>query len=123
VQMDGLTLGGSGLSESKLNHFRALLANREMAVSIREYLRTLQERIPALYVGKARNLPTRVAQHLSGTTGFGSSINVDSRLQWSDLRLEFFRLGEADSVTDSTLEAFEQLMTILLIAPYTERAG
>lgn len=123
VQLDGLTLGGSGLSDSKLAHFRKLLGDREMAVSIREYLRTLQERIPALYVGKARNLPIRVAQHLSGITGFGNSINVDSRLQWSDLRLEFFRLGESDAVSDSTLESFEQLMTILMIAPYTERAG
>lgn len=123
VQLEGLILGGTGLSERKLADFRRLLADREMASSIREYLRSLQERIPALYVGKARNLPTRVSQHLAGVTGFGSSISNDSRLQWSDLRLEYFKLGDADAIDDSTLESFEQLMTVLMIAPYTERAG
>lgn len=123
VELSGLTLGGTGLTESKLQYFRNYVQDPNRARWLGAYLKSLESRIPALYVGKATNLVTRVAQHLRGDTDFGVAVMADEKLDWSLLNLEYVNLGKAQQVKPETLLALEQLFTVLSIASFTRRAG
>jgi hypothetical protein len=123
ISMDGLLIGGAGLTAEKLRYLENFLADPKRARWVAAFLVSLEARIPALYVGKALDLPDRIVDHLQCRTSFGLDVDDDDILEWSDLNLEYVVLGPARSVSTKTLETFEQLFTVLSIASFTKRAG
>lgn len=123
VAIDGMTLGGAGLTPEKLEFFRRFLGNPARARWLASFLKSLQLRLPALYVGRASNLAARVGQHVREETDFGRAVENDEVLDWRYLNLEYLELGQANEVKADTLEALEQLFTVLSLASFTKRAG
>lgn len=123
LQLDGITVGGSGLPAEKVGTLRALASTRTGARFLWHFLEDLETRIPALYVGETGNLPARVSDHLGGRSDFGAAICSDQVLNWRDMTFEFLRTGEAQEDTSERRQALEYLATVLTISNYTRRAG
>ncbi len=92
------------------------------------FLESLQDHIPALYVGQTNNLRMRTMEHLQGFEGFGKTINDHDELCFEDLDLFYCEIEDEvkDIFTDSSdsiRTTLEWVATMITIAGYTRRAG
>ena len=127
----GWEIRGSAIPQSKREKLdeetENLHSKRDFFVS---FLQSMNQHVPALYVGQAANLRTRTKQHLENNDhgGFGQEINNHAELDFKDLELfycvleeDFTRLfGDTDQVVRETLE---WIATMVTLAGYTRRAG
>lgn len=116
----GLAVGGGGLGAGKEGEWLELLAH---APNRRAFYRFLDGTLaifgPVVYVGETEDLRGRLSDHLKQTSP------LRERLRHLGIGLEhchlwYVNLGDLDR---AKRQAFEQLVTELLIAPLTHRAG
>lgn len=126
--VDHLTIRGAGLTPTKRQQFRPLMATRKARGWLAKYLHDLRDLIPPLYCGETSNLAQRTREHLAGDTGFGQRLQgQDLDLSWSDLELAFLRLDrlqlqDADRAHDLR-KLLELLTTALSVSGYVTRRG
>ena len=123
LRLEAMVFGGTGLPEAKIQTLEHMIGSASGARFIWDFLSDLESRIPALYAGESGRLPSRIADHIRGKTGFGYAVGREPVLGWSDLVCEFVRTGEANDDESSNRKALEYLTTILTISNYTQRAG
>lgn len=130
LTFDGLVLGGTGLPNEKSSVLGKLLDQPNGVGKAKRILQALQDVVPALYAGEAKDLRVRLKQHLNGETEFASQLAREEMLTWSDLAVSYLVLGQQPSTdtSDSTdaakvRKAFEYLAAELTIATYTKRPG
>ena len=115
---DQLTTQDTSQQRDSLSHW---LRQRTARQWLSNYLSQLAPHAPALYVGETANLHRRIKEHLSGQTNFGTTI--EGRLQWEDLDLHYYQLGEARREESSTRKAIEFLTNAFAIGGFTQRPG
>lgn len=124
IRVGNLTFGGSGMPTEKVNQLKQLIATKQGANFIVQYLDELEPRTPALYCGEAGNVALRLADHLKGNTDFAQAIASDPDLVWSDLFVEITRTGSKSSEDGSAnRRAIEYFTTVMTSSMYTKRAG
>lgn len=127
--LEGLRMGGSGLPEGKRDSLRQLANSNKGATYLFKYLESLEVRSSGLYCGEAGDIPTRIAQHLSGKTDFSEAVESDPELNWGDLFVEILATGQAQEETveanqrTSRRRALEYLTTVMTSSMFTQRAG
>ena len=128
VSIEGLRMGGSGLSTDKLTGLRELCQSSTQARWLIKFLTDLEDRTPALYCGEAGDIPHRLAEHLAGRTGFGREVENDSELEWSDLLVEIISTDSEPSEekkrsATAHRRSIEHLGTLMTASMFTKRAG
>ena len=92
--VERLNLGGGGIAAEKgrdIEVFSRSPAARRLVVRLLDEISAYS---PALYVGEASNLATRVWQHLQDQTDFAERLKVAWGLDWADVNLRFTSLPE-----------------------------
>ena len=123
ISIDGIYIGGAGLTEAKIKELRNFVSQPKRAQWLIKFLTDLESRIPTLYVGESGSLPVRIANHVSGNSDFGQAIEAEPDLRWRDLYLEYVKTGEATEDESGRRRTLEHLATVLTISNYTKRAG
>jgi hypothetical protein len=126
VQLDGITIGGGGLTDIKRETLDELLRHESWRRFIQKYLASLTQVAPPLYIGEASNLETRVRDHLHGRSQFGAAI-LKQGVTWDGLQLAYLRVGapqdEPDSDEPSESKAKDRRTLLELIAARLALAG
>lgn len=126
--VDHLTVRGAGLTPTKQQQFRSLMATRRAREWLAKYLHDLRDLLPPLYCGETVNLVQRTREHLSGETGFGQRLQrQDFGVSWSDLELAFYRLDRLhlrdDNRATNLRKLLELLTTTFSVSGYVSRRG
>lgn len=120
LYVDGVRLGGKVLEPAKEQNLRRWLADPGNAHWFIENLASVGQMMPTLYVGKADHLVTRVADHLSGKSGFGTEVNADPQLEWRDLVFGWISVPDAGT---GVLESLEYVVQSLTVSAFSRRFG
>ena len=124
LELTGFILKGQDFTEKKLDLLKnSMVANPQFTQWMINYLHSLDNFLPSIYVGQSLNLCDRTSDHVSGTSDFGKRIlqlQDDGILTWADLSLSYCVLKKAESELLSTIEYMTQSITI---AGFTGRAG
>ena len=125
IQLVTVELGGSGLTLNQADILKAFLSQRKNRHWMKTYLESLESMSPSLYVGETGSLPERIEQHMNGTSNFGSEVNSSAKIEWANLCLYYFDLGEAQPIDEDSpvRKAIEYLSASLTQASMTRRAG
>ena len=116
----GLAVGGGGLSPGKEDEWRDLLDHAPNRRALFAFLdRTLATFGPVVYVGETEDLRGRLSDHLERQSPLQKRLR-HLGIALEDCHLWHVTLGDLDR---AKRQAFEQLVTELLIAPLTHRAG
>lgn len=120
----GIEICGAGLPDYKRQVLTRFLAqqkqnNRWMI----NYLRGLEQHLPALYVGETGDLPRRTRDHLAGLTDFGQAISKEPGLDWSDLNFYYADLGPPSNSDSPLRKAMEYITAVLTVSAFTQRPG
>ena len=127
IHLHGISVGGGSLSLRKQETLNNALLKRENREWLREFLRSLNDFTPPLYIGEADSLSSRIREHLRGDTNFAEILQNKLRLSWSKLILCYCPL-DGQSCTESgnskdwrTL--LEMMATVFGLAGCTTRPG
>lgn len=121
LHVTGLELRPNSLTGRQQETLRRWLRQPKARRWLRNYLGQLSSHTPALYVGETTKLHRRVKEHLSGETSFGASI--EDKIQWDELDLHYYEIGESQQEENSTRRAIEYLTNAFTIGGYTQRPG
>jgi hypothetical protein len=120
LTIDGLTVGGGHLSDTKSDLAREAAHDiswrRDFYLRLRDTIHTFG---PVFYVGEADSLRDRISTHYTGQSTFSARLDLVG-LSLSDLSLQY---TETPNLTESERTLLEQCLTHILIAPLTIRAG
>jgi hypothetical protein len=119
----GIEVCGHGLTPPQrkaLAKFLAKPANNRWMIN---YLRDLEQHLPALYVGETGNLPKRAKDHLAELTDFGQAIAKEPRLSWTALNFFYISLGDATDVESTMRKTVEYITAVLTVSAFTRRPG
>ena len=124
LALDGVSLGGSPLTDEKLLTLRDWMTDgpsRRWLVSV---LASITDLAPPLYVGESEDLPRRIKEHLAGESDFSGALSRLG-LKWADCRLSVCSVPpeflKADAKSRRTL--IELVVARLAIAGSTSRPG
>ena len=120
VRMSGLTVGSGKLSSEKIEILKKLSNSiswrRELYLSL---VGATEKLGPVLYVGQAEDICGRVGDHVRGQTGFASRVGRLG-IEFEDLVLQY---AETPELEKQARELLEQILTHVLVAPLTIKAG
>ena len=120
VAVAGLTIGGGRLSTAKKSHLRDIADRDPDRMHLYLLLRETVARFgPILYVGETANLRQRAAAHVTSKTDLlrrADHLGISS----NDLLLYCLPLPQFDRATRTLVE---QILTHILVAPFTKRPG
>jgi len=120
--LEGLTLGGQGLSDEKKQTIEHLSAKGRSYVA--QFLQALAAELPSLYVGETQNLRERIASHVRGESGLKDVLVEDFGVSWRDVDLWFYELPRGNDESAKPLRTLlETLATKLTLAPSVRRIG
>lgn len=120
LHFSGLAVGGGGLSPAKEDEWRDLLNHPPNRRTLFGFLdRTLASFGPVVYVGETEDLRVRLSHHMERGSPLRNRLH-HLGIEVEDCHLWFVPLGHLNR---AKRQAFEQLVTELLIAPLTHRAG
>jgi len=126
VWSEGIKIGGGGLTETKMKTLESISGNSQLRGFVINYLESLSQFCPAIYIGKSNNLRVRVKQHLDGETGLVAYIEDLLQLHWQDLQFQFFTTSKNTNMSDQA-KATQELLELIaqrVLAPFaTERPG
>lgn len=120
LRIHSVELCGGALPSEKRKTLERLFASQQNRKWFASFLSSLGAETPALYVGEAESLAARIVDHLTGRSGFGSTIERHERLSWSDLSLRYYTL---ESSVKAQRTAIEYLASVVTVAGYTSRIG
>lgn len=127
IHIHGVSVGGDNLSLRKEKTLKDALLKRENREWLREFVRSLTEFSPPLYVGEADSLSTRIRDHLRGDTNFADMLQNKLGLSWNKLILCYCPLdGQtcAESGSDKDWRTLlEMIATVFGLAGCTARPG
>ena len=119
----GIEVCGPGLPENKKRVLAKFLTQPKNGRWMIKYLESLEQHLPALYVGETGNLAKRAFEHISGLTDFGHTVLAEPELTWSELNLYYMPVG-GPSDSDSPLrKAVEYITAVVTVSAFTRRAG
>ena len=121
LHVTGLELRPNSLTGPQQETLQRWLRQPKARRWLRNYLAQLASHTPALYVGETTRLHRRIKEHLSGETNFGASI--EGRIQWDDLDLHYYDMGESQQEDNKRRRAIEYLTNAFTIGGYTQRPG
>ena len=126
VTIEGLVLGGGGLTHEKRDAIPSATQQRRMRERVARIMSSLTNFMPPLYIGEANNLRMRVHQHLRGDTGLQYYIESSLGLRWADLEMHYHELSRSPN-TSAEAKRIQELLEFLAqraIAPFgTARPG
>ena len=120
ISLTGLKINGQKLDGDKVRDLKDWLSNIDNCKWMISYLENINKHMPALYVGHTKNIHTRASQHLSESTGFGQRVGRHKNLNWSDMKLHWVEIPNAQK---PALEAIEFVTQSLTISAFTKRVG
>ena len=126
VWTEGLQVGGGSLTgdkEQTLHSISGLGAQRRLVV---DYVESLTEFTPPIYVGTAVNLKSRVSQHLRGETSLIGYVETQLGLSWTEIDFRYLVLSASAELSDDarSLLLLMELVTQRVLAPFgTDRPG
>lgn len=126
VTLQGLTMGGGGLSVDKEKALSLVTEHRKMRERVVAIMASLTIFTPPIYIGETNNLRSRVQDHLGGKTGLKGYVEKELELRWPDLE---FHYHELSSTTNTSIQAkrVQELLEFLAqrtLAPFgTVRPG
>jgi hypothetical protein len=119
----GVELCGGGLPTPKVQALGKFLEQPKNNRWMINYLRNLEQHLPALYVGESGNLPKRIREHLSGSTDFGQIVVNEPRLDWRGLNLYYMSMGPPAQSDNPVRKSMEYLTAVLTVSAFTQRPG
>ena len=126
LHVEQLNVGGYRVPPTRLSHLELLCSERAFRIKLLEVVQASLEQGPALYVGKADDLRTRIGQHLRGESDLRSRLD-DIGLSWDRLSLRYLLIpGDVPSpeVSQSELlETIETVVTVLSMGSLVMRVG
>jgi hypothetical protein len=124
--LDGFQVGGGGLTIEKLNVLDACLAVPSKRHLLVDYVETLSQFMPPLYVGQTVNLRVRVLSHLRRETGLDRYVREVLGLDWQDIDFRYLVMSQSAELSNEARALLELLEMIAqrIVAPFgTERPG
>lgn len=126
VTIEGLVLGGGGLTHEKRHAMSLATQQRRMRERVARIMSSLTDFMPPLYIGQANNLRTRVHQHLRGDTALKHYIESSLELRWTDVELHYHELSKSPNTSEEA-KRVQELLEFLAqrtTAPFgTDRPG
>lgn len=126
VALDGITIGGGGLTSEKERILAELSEKRAARVYLARIIESLGQFTAPIYVGNANDLYLRIKQHLNGETTLEEYLGDELKLRWQDIELQFCELSEYPTKSEKEKEV-QELLEFLgqrLLAPIgTKRPG
>jgi hypothetical protein len=120
ISLMGLRINGQKLDGNKVRDLKEWLSNIDNCKWMISYLESINKHLPTLYVGNTKNIRTRASEHLSELTGFGQRVARHKSLNWSDMKLHWIEIPNAQK---PALEAIEFVTQSLTISAFTKRVG
>jgi hypothetical protein len=124
LSLDGVSLGGSPLTEDKLATLKGWLTESRSRKFVADVVASITELVPPLYVGETDDLPRRIKEHIAHETDFSCTL-ASLGLKWSDCKLyvcpvpaEFLTVNAKARRT-----LIEMVVSRLAIAGCTSRPG
>lgn len=100
VTLEGLVLGGGGLSPEKDEALSLATQRRKMRDRVARIMESLTNFMPTLYIGETNDLKRRMQQHLRGDTGLKYYVESTLRLKWTDLEIHYLELSRSPDTSD-----------------------
>ena len=124
LRLNDLELRGRGLPDEKKAFFLDFLSTRPARMWMTQFLRGLNQHIPALYVGETDQLANRAKQHITGESDFGQQIIDTMNVTWQQLELYYAPVKHPNEERATTARrSFEYITACLTIAGFTNRPG
>ena len=122
----GFAIGGGPLSVAKQVTLKPISVDPSLRVMLGEYVASLSDFTPPLYVGETGNVRRRVREHMNGETQFSQTLQLEIGLGFSDVVLYYLNLGpstdgEEDKHASRTL--LEAIACRLTLAGNVRRIG
>lgn len=126
VKSTGFSVGGGGLTDDKRSTLDHFANDHKFRKFLMNYVETLADFTPPIYIGEADNLLTRVKKHLNGKTSLQDYVECKLGLKWNDLSLHYLVTSKKGELSDSSksLQELFELISQRLLSPYgTRRPG
>ncbi len=120
LRFAGVSIGGGSLSAFKLDALLSYATDFDRRLRLYSVLQDAASRYgPVLYVGETADLRARIRDHLRGKTALHDRL-ADLGLSNDDVLVSCAELPELEKKERQVLE---QILTHILVAPLTHRAG
>ena len=119
VLMEGLQIGGGGLSEEKHRTVTQISGNRKIRKSVINFVESLSSYTPVIYLGQTNNLKVRVKQHLDGLTELHAYLTEMLGLKWPDTEFSFLKMSsDSASPQGTSVRELLELISQRVLAPF-----
>ena len=122
-----LRIGGAELSTEKALNLKKLIATAAGRKHVAQFVRSLCQFSPPVYVGETSDLHRRARDHVSGNTELKATIMEKLGLSWTEMSMYYTRIGDARADEDDGAKArrtlLEAITTHVVFAPYVKRIG
>jgi len=123
LQIPRVEIRGRGLNPSQSHYLLEFLKSPKSRQWLAEYIESLEDFAPTLYVGETGNLQRRAKEHIRHLTDFGLSVQESDELSWEFLNFHYLVLRDFDSKAENLRKSLEYISAALTIAGLTKRPG
>lgn len=123
LQVPSIELRGRGLTKDKSQYLLEFLKNPRARQWMKQYIQSLEEFSPTLYVGETENFRKRAADHVRHLTDFGITVQEAQDLAWERLDFYYLVLHGFESQPERLRKSVEYISAALTIAGLTKRPG
>lgn len=123
LQIPSVEIRGRGLNEEKKQYLLQFLKSPAARNWLKEYVESLEQFSPTLYVGETGNLRRRASEHLRHLTDFGLYVQESADLSWEYLDFHYLPLTDFASKPEKLRKSIEYVSASLTIAGLTKRPG
>jgi hypothetical protein len=124
LSLEGVSLGGSPLTDEKISTLREWMADNQSRKWLAKVVGSVGDLAPPLYVGESEDVPRRIKDHLGGKTDFSIALERLG-LGWADCRLSVCTVPSELLKTEAKARRtlIELIVARLAIAGSTSRPG
>ncbi len=123
LQIPRVEIRGRKLTTEQSQYLSEFLKSSRSRRWVAEYVESLEDFAPTLYVGETDNLRRRAAQHIRHFTDFGLTVQESDELSWEHLNFHYTVLSDFGSRPEKLRKSLEYLSAALTIAGLTKRPG
>ncbi|KUI17019.1 hypothetical protein AU192_21130 [Mycobacterium lehmannii] len=123
LQIPSVELRGRGLTKDKANYLLQFLKTPQSRMWMKQYIESLENFAPTLYVGETGNFQKRAAEHVRHVTDFGLTVQESSDLSWEKLDFHYMVLKGFETKPELLRKSVEYISAALTIAGLTKRPG
>lgn len=123
LQIPPVEIRGQKLNADKRQYLSQFLKSPKSRRWLAQYIESLEQFAPTLYVGETADLRRRAAEHVRHQTDFGIAVQESGELSWSHLDFHYLPLQDFESRPEKLRKSLEYVAAALTVAGLTKRPG